>query len=176
MIPLGSPAPEFDLPTIRGENVTLDTFKDKKALVVIFMCNHCPYVLHVLPGLVDLANDYKEANVAFIGINSNDAESHPEDSFKKMKEYADEYGYPFVYAHDESQDVAKAYHAACTPDFYVFNEKRELVYRGQMDDSRPGNRIEVTGRDLRAAIEAVLKDKEVDQQQKPSTGCSIKWK
>lgn len=176
MIPLGTKAPDFNLPAVGGENVSLDTFEDKKALVVVFMCNHCPYVVHIIPGFIDLVNDYEDKDVAFVGINSNDATTHPEDSFEKMEEYAEEYDYPFVYAYDESQEVAKAYKAACTPDFYVFDENRELVYRGQMDDSRPGSGKEPTGEDLRFAIDAVLYDRPVGAEQKPSTGCNIKWK
>jgi peroxiredoxin len=176
MIPLGTKAPEFNLPSVGGENVSLSDFDDKKVLVMVFMCNHCPYVIHILDGFIDLVNDYREKDAAFVGINSNDATTHPEDSFEKMQEYAQQYNYPFVYAYDESQEVAKAYKAACTPDFYIFDQERKLVYRGQMDDSRPGGGAEVTGEDLRVAIDAVLEDKPVSDDQKPSTGCNIKWK
>jgi len=176
MIPLGTKAPDFNLPAVEGKNVSLADFQDKKVLVVVFMCNHCPYVVHIIDGFTKLVNDYKGADVAFIGINSNDAGTYPEDSFEKMQEYAQQGDYPFVYAYDESQEVAKAYKAACTPDFYIFNENRDLVYRGQMDGTRPGSRTEVTGEDLRVAIDLALVDKPVNTEQKPSTGCNIKWK
>lgn len=176
MIPLGTKAPGFDLPTVEGDTASLDTFKDKKVLVVVFMCNHCPYVKHIIPGFIKLVNDFQDSDVAFIGINSNDAQQYQEDSFAKMKEYAQRDSYPFVYAYDESQDVAKSYKAACTPDFYVFDQNRELVYRGQMDDTRPGSGGEATGEDLRHAIDSVLFNRPVASQQKHSTGCNIKWK
>lgn len=176
MVPLGTKAPNFTLPAASGGTVSLEDFEESKVLVVAFICNHCPYVKHVIDGFVDLVDDYAGEDVNFIAINSNDAERYPEDSFEKMKEYAKEGDYPFVYAYDESQEVAKAYSATCTPDFFVYDEDRELVYRGQMDDSRPGNNVPVTGEDLRAVIDAVLDDAPVDIEQKPSTGCNIKWK
>ncbi len=176
MIPLGTKAPEFHLPTVEGNDVSLADFQDKKVLVVVFMCNHCPYVIHILDGFIKLVNDYQRMDVAFLGINSNDASTHPEDSFEKMREYAEEYNFPFTYAYDESQEAAKAYKAACTPDFYIFNENRELVYRGQMDDSRPESGAEVTGQDLRDAIDSLIHSRPIASEQRPSTGCNIKWK
>ena len=176
MVPLGTKAPDFNLPAVDGKTYSLADFQDKKVLVVVFMCNHCPYVVHIMDDFIKLVNDYKTTDVAFIGINSNDADTYSDDSFEKMQEYAQDGEYPFVYAYDESQEVAKAYKAACTPDFYVFDSNRNLVYRGQADNSRPGSGKEVTGADLRAAIDAVLEDKPVSPEQKPSTGCNIKWK
>lgn len=175
MLPLGTKAPNFKLPTTKGE-VSLSDLDDKKVLVVVFMCNHCPYVIHILDGFIDLVNEYKNGKVAFVGINSNDAESYSADSFEKMKELDERQNLPFIYAYDENQEIAKEYKAACTPDFYVFNEDRELVYRGQMDNSRPGNSKPVTGEDLRSAINAVLVGNPVFKNQKPSSGCNIKWK
>jgi len=176
MLPLGTRAPDFNLPAVEGKNVSLADFQDKKVLVVVFMCNHCPYVVHIIDGFTELVNDYKDADVAFIGINSNDADTHPEDSFENMQEYAQQGDYPFVYAYDESQEVAKAYKAACTPDFYIFDENRDLAYRGQIDDTRPGSGAEATGEDLRGAIDSLIHSRPVTSEQKPSTGCNIKWK
>ncbi|HWQ90545.1 MAG TPA: thioredoxin family protein [Clostridia bacterium] len=176
MLPLGTPAPDFRLPDTTGKVVSLADVKGAAALVVVFMCNHCPYVKHVRGGLAQLARDYALRGVAVVGINSNDAASYPADSPQKMAEEAKAAGYTFPYLYDATQEVAKAYHAACTPDFYVFDGQRRLVYRGQMDDSRPGNGLAVTGKDLRAALDAVLSGQPVSGQQKPSIGCNIKWK
>jgi thiol-disulfide isomerase/thioredoxin len=174
MLPLGTPAPDFQLPDTNGKIIA--DFKIAPALVVIFMCNHCPYVIHIRAGLAQFAKDYAPKNVAIVGINSNDAKNYPADSPAKMKEEAKNAGYIFPYLYDETQKVAKAYRAACTPDIYLFDRGRRLVYRGQFDDSRPGNGIPVTGKDLRAALDAVLGGKEISANQKPSIGCNIKWK
>jgi len=176
MLPLGTTAPDFNLPDPDGKIVSLADFKDKSALLVLFICNHCPYVKHIRTGLAQLARDYLPKQVAIIGINSNDAANYPEDSPAKMKAEVKSAGYTFPYLYDESQAVAKAYRAACTPDLYLFDQNHRLVYRGQFDDSRPGNGIPVTGRDLRAALDAVLAGKPVLPDQKASVGCNIKWK
>ncbi|SEN74914.1 thioredoxin family protein [Lihuaxuella thermophila] len=177
MFPLGKQAPSFVLPdVVSGKQVSLDDVKSDVATVIMFICNHCPYVKHVQSQLVQLANDYLPKGVSFVAINSNDAEKYPEDSPEKMKQVAEELGYPFPYLFDESQEVAKAYQAACTPDFYIFNRNLECVYRGQLDDSRPGNDIPVTGESIRAALDSILSDEPVTVKQKPSMGCNIKWK
>ncbi len=178
MLPLGTKAPDFTLPdTVSGKMVSLkELSKGKKATVVMFLCNHCPYVIHVNPEIVRLANDYIPKGVAFVGISSNDVEQYPDDAPDKMKEVAQRLGYPFPYLYDETQEVAKAYDAACTPDFYVFDENLQLVYRGRLDDSRPGNGKPLTGKDLRRALDAVLAGQPVDPVQYPSGGCNIKWK
>jgi peroxiredoxin len=176
MTPLGAKAPDFSLPDISGKMVSLDDFKNAKALLVIFMCNHCPFVKHVLNKLVELVKEYQAKGVAVVGINSNDISSYPEDSPDMMEAVAKEKGFTFDYLFDETQEVAKAYHAACTPDFFLFDKNRKLVYRGQLDDSRPGNNIPVTGKDLTTAIDAALSGKDIDSRQKPSMGCNIKWK
>jgi len=176
MLPLGTTAPDFKLPDPDGKAVSLADFKDKSALLVLFICNHCPYVKHIRAGLAQLARDYLPKHVAIVGINSNDVANYPEDSPAKMKLEAKSAGYTFPYLYDESQAVAKAYRAACTPDIYLFDHNRKLVYRGQFDDSRPGNGIPVTGKDLRAALDAVLAGKLVLPDQKASVGCNIKWK
>lgn len=176
MLALGTVAPDFRLPDTTGKLVSLADFKDAPALVVVFMCNHCPYVKHIRQGLAQFARDYIPRGVAMVGINSNDVVRYPEDSPARMAEEVKAAGYIFPYLFDETQAVAKAYRAACTPDFYVFDAARRLVYRGQFDDSRPGNGIPVTGKDLRAAVEAVLAGKPVSPNQKPSLGCNIKWK
>lgn len=178
MLPLGTKAPDFTLPdTVSGKMVSLkDLAKGKKATVVMFLCNHCPYVVHVNPEIVRLANDYIPKGVAFVGISSNDVEQYPDDAPDKMKEVAERVGYPFPYLYDETQEVARAYDAACTPDFYVFDENLKLVYRGRLDDSRPGNNKPLTGKDLRRALDAVLSGQPVDPIQYPSGGCNIKWK
>jgi peroxiredoxin len=175
MLDLGTKAPDFNLPDTQGKNISISDFDGAPALLVIFMCNHCPFVKHVRAGLADLAKDYQAKEVAVVGINSNDVANFPEDSPEKMAEEVKEHGYTFPYLFDETQEVAKAYKAACTPDFYVFDEDRKLVYRGQMDDSRPSNDVPVTGKDLRAALDAVLAGKPVPEEQKPSIGCNIKW-
>ena len=176
MLPLGTKAPDFRLADPSGKVVTLADFKNAPVLLVIFMCNHCPYVKHVRDGLAKLARHYRARGVAVVGINSNDVANYPGDSPARMAEEAASAGYVFPYLYDETQAVAKAYRAACTPDLYLFDKDLRLVYRGQFDDSRPGNGLPVTGKDLRAALEAVLADKPVSPIQKPSIGCNIKWK
>lgn len=172
MIPLGTKAPDFDLPSADGGNVKLSDFDNKKILVVMFICNHCPYVIHIKDELIKIGEDYMGKEVGIIAINSNDPAYDPSDSFEYMKDE----GYPFPYLFDETQEVAHAYKAACTPDIYVFDENRELVYRGQLDSSRPGNNTPVDGTDLRAAISSLIMGQEVNPDQKPSSGCNIKWK
>lgn len=176
MLPLGTPAPPFALPDPSGKVVAKDDFSQAPALLVIFLCNHCPYVKHVRDELARLTGQYIDKGVAVVGIGSNDAQAYPEDAPDKMALEAKEAGYRFPYLSDATQEVAKAYRAACTPDFYVFDRNRKLVYRGQMDDSRPGNGKPVTGKDLRAALDAVLSGRPVLEEQKPSIGCNIKWK
>jgi peroxiredoxin len=177
MMPLGTKAPDFNLPdTISGTNKSLKELKSEKATVVMFICNHCPFVKHVQKGLVKLVNDYIPKGISFIAISSNDVVAYPDDSPQRMKEVAKQFGYPFPYFYDESQDVARAYKAACTPDFYIFDKDLKCVYRGQMDDSRPSDDIPVTGKDIRAALDAILAGKSVNPEQKPSIGCNIKWK
>jgi peroxiredoxin len=177
MLPLGTPAPAFGLPEpASGETVSLDRFRDAPALLVIFMCNHCPFVKHIRQGLLQFAREYRERGLAIVAISANDAAKYPDDSPAKMAEEARTFGYPFPYLYDESQAVAKAYCAACTPDFFLFDADRRLVYRGQFDGSRPGNNIPVTGADLRAAADAVLAGQSPSPEQKPSLGCNIKWK
>jgi thiol-disulfide isomerase/thioredoxin len=177
MVSLGTPAPEFSLPdTISGQTMSLDELKSDVATVVMFICNHCPYVKHIQEGLIQIAQDYQPEGVSFIAISSNDVEQYPEDGPEAMKEVAQRLGYPFPYLFDETQEVAKAYSAVCTPDIFIFDEEMKLVYRGQFDDARPSNNISVTGKDVRKAIDALLNDQPVDTQQKPSVGCSIKWK
>jgi peroxiredoxin len=176
MLPLGTQAPDFLLPDPSGIIVSLSDFKGAPALLVVFMCNHCPYVKHLRNELAKLARDYRPRGVVVVGINSNDVASYPADSPAKMAEEAASAGYVFPYLYDKTQAVAKAYRAACTPDFYVFDKDQRLVYRGQFDDSRPGNTIPVSGRDLRAALGAVLDGQPVSPNQKASIGCNIKWK
>ena len=176
MLPLGTTAPDFKLPDTTGKIVSPADFKDAPALVVIFMCNHCPYVVHIRAGLAQLARDYAPKRVAIVGINSNDVKNYSDDSPAKMKVEVKSAGYIFPYLYDATQAVAKAYRAACTPDIYLFDKNQQLVYRGQFDDSRPGNGIPVTGKDLRAALDAVLAGKPVSPDQKASIGCNIKWK
>lgn len=175
MLPLGTKAPDFSLPNVDGKQVSLSDFDGAPALLVVFMCNHCPYVIHVAPALARLAKEYQQRGVAVVGINANDASSHPADSPEQMVHEVENRGYTFPYLYDESQAVAKAYHAACTPDFYVFDKDRRLAYRGQMDSSRPNSDKPLTGQDLRAALDAVLAGKPVTSDQKPSIGCNIKW-
>jgi peroxiredoxin len=176
MLPLGTLAPDFRLIGTDGEIVALEQFRGASALLIIFLCNHCPYVKHVRQGLAQLAREYQEQGVAVVGINSNDAVAYPADNLEMMAVEKEQVGYTFPYLLDESQDVAKAYNAACTPDFYVFDRDFRLVYRGQMDSSRPGNSVPVTGQDLRAALDAVLAGQPLDKDQRPSIGCNIKWK
>jgi peroxiredoxin len=177
MLPLGTKAPEFRLPdVISGKMVSLAELKAASALLVVFMCNHCPYVKHIRSALSQLARDYQPRGLAVVGISSNDVKNYPQDGPDMMKEEAQSAGYIFPYLYDETQEVAKAFHASCTPDFYLFDKEQRLAYRGQFDDSRPGNNMPVTGKDLRAAIEALLAAREAPTNQKPSIGCNIKWK
>jgi len=176
MLPTGSVAPDFRLPDTQGKQVSLDDFKDAPALLVTFICNHCPYVKHVRSKFAEVARDYQSRGVGVVAISSNDAESYPDDSPAEMAKEVTRAGYTFPYLYDETQHVAKAYQAACTPDFFLFDRDRRLVYRGQFDDSRPGNGKPVTGRDLTAAVDAVLAGKPVATEQRPSVGCNIKWK
>src|SRR6185312_594890 len=176
MLPLGTTAPGFDLPDPSGKRVSLADYKDAPALLVAFICNHCPFVKHMRKEFAAFAKQYQARGVGIIAINSNDVENYPLDSPEKMAEEIKLAGYTFPYLHDESQEVAKAYRAACTPDFYLFDRERRLVYRGQFDDSRPGNTRPVTGADMRSAVDAVLAGQAVRDDQKPSVGCNIKWK
>ncbi|MGO9465099.1 MAG: thioredoxin family protein [Isosphaeraceae bacterium] len=176
MLSLGTQAPSFRLPDTDGNLVGLEDFPDAPATLVVFLCNHCPYVKHVRHELAGLAREYQQKGVAVLGINSNDVANYPDDRPELMAREKVEVGYTFPYLHDETQETAKAYKAACTPDFYVFDKNRELVYRGQLDGSRPGNAIPVSGKDLRAALDAVLAGTPVSRDQRPSMGCNIKWK
>ena len=176
MLPLGTLAPDFHLPDPHGKMVSREDFQDAPALLLIVMCNHCPYVKHIRQGLARMAKEYQEKGVAIVGINANDVANYPEDSPEMMAKEIREVGYTFPYLYDESQAIAKQLRAACTPDFFLFDADRKLVYRGQMDDSRPGNNISVTGKDLRAAMDAVMQGIPVSADQKPSLGCNIKWK
>lgn len=176
MLPLGTVAPDFQLPDPSGKHHSLASFKDKPVLLVMFICNHCPYVKHLRAGLAQLATDYQPRGVGIVAINANDAQNYPDDAPVKMAEEAKAAGYSFPYLFDDKQHVAKAYRAACTPDFFLFDRGRRLVYRGQFDASRPGNGVPVTGKDVRAALEAVLAGKPVSTMQTPSMGCNIKWK
>jgi len=176
MLPLGTQAPDFSLPDAAGKTVSLKDFSGKPALLVVFMCNHCPYVKHVASGLADLAKEYQAKGAAVVGISSNDVKSHPDDAPAKMAAEVKSRGYTFPYLYDETQQVAKSYRAACTPDFFIFDKDQKLAYRGQMDASRPDSGIPVTGQDLRAALDAVLAGKSAAAQQTPSIGCNIKWK
>jgi peroxiredoxin len=176
MLPLGTVAPDFDLPNVDGRMVDYAAAAGPKGTVVMFICNHCPFVKHVADELARLGHEYLPRGVGFAAISSNDVAMHPADSPEQMVAEADERGYPFPYLYDETQEVAKAYHAACTPDFYLFDAARKLVYRGQLDPSRPQGDVPVTGRDLRAAIEALLAGKGAVPEQVPSLGCNIKWK
>jgi peroxiredoxin len=176
MLPLGTQAPHFRLQDTHGKWVTSDDFKDASALLVVFMCNHCPFVKHIRSQFAAVAKEYQSRGVGVVGINSNDAESYPDDRPEKMAEEVKQMGCTFPYLYDESQEVAKAYRAACTPDFYLFDREHRLVYRGQFDDSRPGNGRPVTGADLRTALDAVLGGRAVPANQRPSIGCNIKWK
>lgn len=177
MLELGTKAPKFSLEdVISGETYDLKKFRGNKALLVIFICNHCPYVKLIKESLVEYATDYMPKGVGIVAISSNDVVNYPQDAPDKMKEDAEKYGYPFPYLYDETQEVAKAYKAACTPDLFLFDEALELVYRGQFDDARPGNDIEPTGKDLREATDKALSGEMVPEDQKPSVGCNIKWK
>ena len=176
MLALGTPAPDFSLPDTAGNIVSLQDFQKSPALLVVFMCNHCPYVIHLRSALAQLARDFLPRGVAMVGINANDAVRYPADAPENMPEEVQTAGYTFPYLHDATQEVAKAYHAACTPDFFLFDAEQKLVYRGQFDNSRPGNRLPINGNDLRAALEAVLAGRPVSDRQHPSVGCNIKWR
>lgn len=176
MLPLGTPAPDFQLPDFSGRFFSLSDFKDAPALLVMFICNHCPYVQHVRPTLAKLTNEYDRKGVASVGINSNDVARYAADSPAMMQEEARSAGYSFPYLVDESQAVAKAYRAACTPEFFLFDQQRKLVYRGRLDGSSPGSNVPTTGEDLRRALDAVLAGRPVPAEQLPSMGCNIKWK
>jgi len=177
MLPLGTQALDFNLKdVVLGDTISLSTFKDKKVLLIAFICRHCPFVKYVQQEIAKIGKDYQDKNLGIIAISANDPQAYPEDSPESLKEQAGELEFTFPYCFDETQETAKAYTAACTPDFFLFNGERKLVYRGQLDDSRPGNDIPVTGNDLRAAIDATLEGKPVSPNQKPSIGCGIKWK
>jgi peroxiredoxin len=176
MLPLGTTAPNFSLRDTDGKTVSLGDFSDRRALLVVFMCNHCPYVKHVAGELKQLADQYMPKGVGIVGINSNDAEHHPDDSPEAMIREKAERGYTFAYLYDADQRVAQAYHAACTPDFFLFDGDMNLVYRGQLDSSRPKSDIPITGQDLRDALDAVLAGQAPSDKQVPSIGCNIKWK
>jgi len=177
MLPLGTPAPPFALRDVVGGQIySLDSFADKTALLVMFICRHCPYVVHVEHGIGKLGRDYIDARLGIVGISSNDPTQYPDDAPPRLKEMADRVGFTFPLCFDETQEIAKAYRATSTPDFYLFDRERRLVYHGQLDDSRPGSNKPVTGRDPRAAIDAVLTGKPTDSNQKASIGCSIKWR
>lgn len=177
MVPLGSPAPAFQLPdTVTDSVKSLEELKSDKATVVMFICNHCPFVIHIQSGLVELVNRYSDKGVSFVAISSNDIENYPDDAPDKMKIVAKENGYTFPYLYDETQEVARAYGAACTPDFFVYDSELKLTYRGQLDSSRPGNSEPVTGKDLGDALDAMLNGEPVSPDQQPSIGCNIKWR
>ena len=177
MLALGTPAPAFDLPDVMsGKRITLQSFEDKRGLLVMFICRHCPYVKHVQLELARLGNNYAGQSLGIVAISSNDANAYPEDAPESLREMALELGFNFPYCYDESQDAARAFDAACTPDFYLFDEKRQLVYRGQLDGSRPRNNIPLSGRDLRNAMDALLNGRPIDPHQTPCFGCNIKWR
>ncbi len=176
MLPLDTSAPDFSLPDTGGKTVSLSDFEKGKPLLVVFMCNHCPYVKHIQHDFAELVAEYQKKGVEVVGINANDVQNFPEDSPENMAAAAKEIGYTFDYLYDEDQEVAKAYRAACTPDFFLFDEERKLFYRGQMDASRPGNDISISGNDLRGALDRVLAGKAPPEEQRPSLGCNIKWK
>jgi len=177
MLPLGTKAPSFHLLDVTSDEMkSLNDLQAEKATVIMFICNHCPYVKHLNDGIADLAKTYQTKGIGFIAISSNDVVNYPDDSPNQLKAQAETFGFNFAYLYDESQEVAKLYDAACTPDFYVFDAALKLAYRGQFDDSRPGNGKTVTGKDIREAIDAILSGKKVSEQQTPSIGCNIKWK
>lgn len=177
MFPLGTKAPDFNLKdVVSGQYVSLSSLQDKKALLVMFICRHCPFIKHVQHQLAQIGKDYQSKDLAVVAISANDPQAYPEDAPDSLKEQAQDLDFTFPYLFDETQNIAKAYTAACTPDFFLFDVARKLIYRGQLDDSRPGNNVAVTGQNLRQAIEAVLSDQPVNPDQKPSMGCSIKWK
>jgi peroxiredoxin len=177
MLPLGTQAPDFQLPdVVSGKTISLDTFAGKRALLVMFICRHCPFVKHVQTELAQIGKDYADADVGIVAISANDATHYPEDAPDKLKDMAEQLGFMFPCCYEESQETAKAYTAACTPDFFLFDAERKLAYRGQLDDSRPGNDQPVTGKDLRFALDAMLASEALNCDQKPSIGCNIKWK
>jgi thiol-disulfide isomerase/thioredoxin len=177
MLSLGTQAPDFHLPdVVSGQTISLSTFAQKKALLVMFICRHCPFVKHVKEELAQLGKDYINKGLGIVAISTNDAKNYPDDAPELLKGMAIELDFNFPFCYDESQETAKAYTAACTPDFFLFDAKQQLVYRGQLDESRPSNGKPITGADLRAAIDAVLADQPVAGEQKPSIGCNIKWK
>ena len=177
MLPLGTKAPDFSLTdVVSGNTVSIADFEGKKALLVIFICRHCPYVQHVQEELARLGRDYQDKDIGIVAISSNNIEAYPEDAPDSLREQARQLGFNFPYLYDESQDVARTYTAACTPDLFLFDKEGKLIYRGQLDSSRPNSGIPITGKDIRDAIDAVLTDQPVDPDQKPSIGCSIKWK
>jgi len=177
MMPLGTIAPDFNLlDAVSGKKMSLNSLKSDKATLIMFICNHCPYVKHVQAELVKLAKDYQPKGISVIAINANDVDNYPEDSPDNMRKTAKAWSYSFPYLFDETQEIAKAYQAACTPDFYIFDKDLKCVYRGQLDDSRPNTGIPVTGQDIRAALDAILKGQAVNPNQKASVGCNIKWK
>lgn len=177
MLPLGTKAPDFKLPATNfNDSYSYKDVKGTKGTLVLFICNHCPYVLHVIDEIVMIANDYRVQGIGVVAISSNDVINYPQDAPDKMADFALENKIDFPYLYDETQEVAKAYEAACTPDFYLFDNQDKLVYRGQLDDSRPGNGIPVSGSDLRGAIDAILYNRKIEEEQHPSLGCNIKWK
>ncbi len=176
MLEIGTKAPGFSLPDTTGKSISLDALVLEAGLLVVFVCNHCPYVKHIAQELAAIGSEYVPKGIAMVAINANDAATHPDDSYEKMQEEVIKQGYPFPYLYDASQDVAKMYQAACTPDFFLFDSRKLLVYRGQLDESRPGSDIPVTGKDLRSALDALIKGNSIEVEQKPSMGCNIKWK
>ncbi len=177
MLPLGTIAPDFTLPdAVTGKSISLKDIKSDKGAVIMFICNHCPYVIHIQDEMVNIAREYQQKGVSFVAISSNDIEKYPDDAPDKMKERALELNFDFPYLFDESQDIAKAYMAACTPDFYVFDAELKCVYRGRMDEATPGNGKPVNGKDLRNALDALLNGQVISEEQFPSMGCNIKWK
>ena len=176
MLELGTEAPDFNLPDTRGKRVSRDDFRGSKGLLVLFICNHCPFVIHVREELARLAREYQAKGIGVVGISANDITTHPDDSPEKMAEEVTRVGYTFPYLYDESQETAKAYRAACTPDIFLFDADLKLFYRGQLDESRPGNNVPVTGEDLRNALDRLLAGQQAPEEQKPSLGCNIKWK
>lgn len=177
MVALGTKAPHFILPdTVSGKELSLENIKGESGTMIMFICNHCPFVKHVNAELVKLANDYKNKGIGLVAISSNDVINYPDDSPALMTQVARQLKYPFPYLYDETQEVAKAYDAACTPDFFIYDKDLQLIYRGQLDDSRPGNEIPVSGKDIRQALDCLINNRPVQGEQRPSIGCNIKWK